>query len=114
MLDRRDLIGIPFEQADCWEVARRALAKFGVELPPDPAEVLCRHGTYGMALDPAYALRAGDVLWMSGADGDHIGVCLDAFSFVHGTRPESRVDRLAPYERAGKIRLRIRPWELCP
>ena len=80
----RDLIGIPFEEANCLDLARRALATRGVELPC-PYQQIANEWEEGnldeLRIVPATwreiskaELQLGDVVLHDGVRGGHVVV----------------------------------------
>lgn len=117
-LDLSGLVGIRYkdggrdrrEGLDCWGLARIVLARMDLKLPEDPAEALAGESTLGDVVTGA--LRAGDVLVIRTDEGQHVGVAIDPFQFIHTTRHSgSVIGRIEVVERAGRVlrRVRLRP-----
>lgn len=95
------------EGLDCWSLARIVLARLDLKLPEDPAEALA--GEQALGYEVSGALRAGDILLIQTDEGQHVGVALDPFQFIHTTRASgSVISRIAMIERSGRLIRRVR------
>lgn len=114
--DFADLVGVPYANRDCYAVVRDALRRLGIELPMDAAMCLSECMTDPIAIDVPMGevCRLGDVLWIRNADRTHhVGMALDAFTFLHATRGgHSRIDRIDRWRRARLVWRVMRPKEL--
>lgn len=109
-----DLVGRPYEDPNgCWSLARIVLARLGVELPADPAAAL--QGEAALARAVTDAARAGDLLVVQDEEGQHVGVCLNAFQFIHAGRAfGTRIESISVWERTGRVQRRARFYALHP
>jgi cell wall-associated NlpC family hydrolase len=109
-----ELIHVPYaedgrtlEGADCWGLARLALEVLGFELPHDPLIAMVDRTAIAVARPIGERRIAGDVLELVGPEagyGKHVGVCLDAYRFIHMTSACGvRIERICAWRRARKI-----------
>lgn len=109
-----DLIGARYAEGgtdkrlglDCWGLARIVLARLDVALPATPAEALAEART--VAFEVRDAAREGDLLVMECEGRPHVGVCLNATSFIHATKAGGvALARVADWAAATRRRLRF-------
>ncbi len=112
------LVGIPFSEKDCYQLARMALARDRIDLPENPADALTAREALFEEVPAGEMLRAYDVILLEfprEPGKQHVGVACDGFRFLHtrngtadGTGGDSRVDRIADFEGYIVARLRAR------
>jgi cell wall-associated NlpC family hydrolase len=106
-------MGDPLEGCDCWALTCLAAARAGVSLPADPASALQCERALGVVVMDAVGSSsppmAGQVIIIRDSAGQHTGVMIDRFRFIHMTIYGARVDQLAAWERLGRVERRIHP-----
>jgi hypothetical protein len=130
-----DLVGVPWQDGawvrkaagaplDCYGIVREGLMRLGVELPANPAVLLTdAWREWGRQLAVGAHLQRGDVVRIrTVTGGDHLGLCISPWEFLHsispaargglGPQPGSRIDKLATYRRANLIAAAWRPLDL--
>lgn len=97
-------VGIPYDEADCWTLARRVLVEqFWIFVPSyadEPVDVALAIGKRHFT--EVDAPRAGDLVLMRRLGRPHIGVMLDGVSMLHTSRGKNAV-----VERISSIRHKV-------
>jgi cell wall-associated NlpC family hydrolase len=78
------ILGVPYDQSDCWATARAVLDRFGIPTPADPAAAMLGEMRFAEVV-PIWDVRAADVLIMQGEEGMHVGVAIDGLRFIHSS-----------------------------
>lgn len=100
-IDVSDLIGVKYEDAQCYALARRALARVGTDLPEDAAELVAQGRKNWRELAENEVPMAGDLVWWHGRSGPdeglhHVGVVVSPGRFLHtGRETGSQIGPLA-------------------
>lgn len=103
---------------DCWWFVSVVLARMGFKLPESPALALTSQCALASDITSSnLAAAAGDVLVIEWPDDkgnmlQHVGVCLDAFTFAHMTQQLGvAIDRIATHKRTGRVVRHLRPTQ---
>lgn len=107
-----DLVGTPWRQTGCYDLAVEVYRRLGKNLPADPAQLLADAGFRSVEWSD---LTAGDlILCNSSGTGviDHVAVYLGDRRILHSHEIHGViVSRLGLYERAGIATCAVRPKE---
>jgi cell wall-associated NlpC family hydrolase len=96
-----DLIGRP--GMDCWVLAHTVLYRMGIHVPSDQTRALAGEHALGVELEHGEEPAAGCLVVMVGPQGPHVGVMVDARTMIHAMPDAVRIDRLATWQRAGRV-----------
>jgi cell wall-associated NlpC family hydrolase len=88
---------------DCWELASTVLCRMGTPVPKDQAEALAGEKAIAEELESGRDVAAGCLVIMTGPQGPHVGVMLDGHRMIHAMPDAVRIDRLATWQRAGRV-----------
>ncbi|MCA3006721.1 MAG: hypothetical protein IOD15_15365, partial [Phycisphaerales bacterium] len=112
-----DLVGVPYEQADCYELVRLGLGRLGWQVPADRAEAVRAQRWMGWKLNIGEDADVGDVVVMDGVGeghggGLHVGLVVERTRqlVLHamGRGLSSVVVPLSVLQRSGAVRYVLR------